>query len=142
MSILNLLIDSTAKWNRNPPAATDAIQDLVSGCAIDLPDEYIEFLRFSNGGEGELGVDPGWFQIWPAEQVIQLNEGYKVTENIPGYFAFGSNGAGEMLVFDARSEQPWSVAMIPFIHMQSYEAKIIAPDFEAFVRQMGREFAG
>jgi hypothetical protein len=142
MSIVNLLGDSKAIWIRNPPAATDVIQDLVSKCAIDLPEVYLEFLRFSNGGEGEFGVEPGWFQIWPAEQVIQLNEGYEVATNVPGFFAFGSNGAGEMLVFDTRSGQPWSNAMIPFIPMQSDKAKTIALDFEAFVRQMGKEFAG
>jgi hypothetical protein len=142
MSIVNLLGDSAAKWNRNPPAATDAIQDLVSECAIDLPDEYLEFLRFSNGGEGELGVEPGWFQIWPAEQVLELNKVYEVDTNVPGFFAFGSNGGGEMLVFDVRSKQPWSIAMIPFIPMQSDMVKTIALDFEAFVRQMGKKFAG
>ena len=63
MSIVNILSDSSAKWSRNDQASTEAIQDLVSKCAIELPGKYLEFLRYSNGGEGELGVEPGWFQL-------------------------------------------------------------------------------
>jgi len=35
------------------------------------------FLKFSNGGERELPVDPYWFQILPADEVLKHNEGYQ-----------------------------------------------------------------
>jgi len=142
MSIESVLSDSSANWSRNAPATSEAIQDLVSGCALDLPVDYLEFLRFSNGGEGELGVEPGWFQLWPAGQVNQLNEGYEVAANVPGLFGFGSNGAGEMFAFDTHSEMPWPIVMIPFIPMELESSKTITLDFGSFIKQIGREFAG
>ena len=142
MSIESVLSDPSTKWSRNAPAVPEAIQDLVSRCAFDLPGDYLEFLLCSNGGEGELGVEPGWFQLWPAEQVIQLNEGYNVAANVPGLLGFGSNGAGEMFAFDTRTAMPWPIVMIPFIPIELESLKIITPDFEPFVNQIGREFAG
>lgn len=62
-------------------------------------------------------MDPGWFQLWPAEKVIEYNNSYKVAENVPGFFGFGSSGGGEMLAFDMRGGKPRKVVMIPFIVM-------------------------
>jgi hypothetical protein len=142
MSIESILSDSSTKWSRNAPAPPEAIHDLISRCAIDLPGEYLEFLQFSNGGESELGVEPGWFRLWPEEQVVELNEGYDVAANLPGLLGFGSNGAGEMFAFDTRSKMPWPIVMIPFIPMELESLKTITLDFESFVKQIGREFAG
>ncbi len=50
-----------------------------------------------------MGADPGWFQVWPADQVVELNRGYEVCENLPGFFGIGSSGGGELLASDARS---------------------------------------
>jgi hypothetical protein len=104
---------------------------------LALPPEYIEYLHITNGGVGDLGVEPGWFVLWRTEKVVEQNEGYEVRKNVPGFFGIGSNGGGELLAFDARSEQPWPVVMSPFIPMDEAEARQVAPDFESFVRLMG-----
>jgi hypothetical protein len=142
MSISDLVADSSAKWDREVPAEPEAIQRLVAEAPVDLPEEYLTLLRHSNGGEGELGVEPGWFQLWPTEKVIEYNNGYEVAENVPGFFGFGSSSGDEMLAFDLRGGKPWKIVMIPFIVMQVEDAIIIADDFGAFVQSMGREFGG
>jgi hypothetical protein len=136
---MDILVDNTADWERESPANPDVVQKLVNEAQIELPDEYLELLHYSNGGEGNLAVEPGWFQIWPAENVIEFNKGYEVQKNLPGFFAFGSSGGGEMLVLDTREGLPFKVVMVPFIPMKVELAKIITENFIEFVTAMGHE---
>jgi hypothetical protein len=139
MAVIEGLHDGLPGWTIRPPGATPvAIQGLSSGSPIQLPSEYLELLRFSNGGEGELAVAPGWFLFWPAEDVIEFNRGYNLSEYLPGFFGFGSNGGGELLAFDTRNGEPLAVVMVPFIPLDPSEAVIIAPDFSTFIRAIGR----
>jgi hypothetical protein len=95
-----------------------------------LPTEYFELLAASNGGEGELGAEPGWFQLWPAEQVEDLNLDYEVPANLPGWVGIGSNGGGELFALDELG----TILMVPFIPMTRDEAVVVAANL--------REFAG
>ncbi len=79
-------------WNKKEPAGQKQIQDLIARAVPGLPQEYIALLQYSNGGEGSLGINPGWFQLWAAEEVMEFNKGYQIDKDLPGYFGFGSNG--------------------------------------------------
>ena len=127
-------------WTREPPAADEVIRELVRQAGVPLPPEYLAFLRDSNGGEGELGVQPGWFVMWRAEEVVKLNHGYEVAENVPGFFGFGSSGGGELLAFDTRGGQPYPVAAVPFIVMSPKDALPVATSFATFEALMGKEW--
>lgn len=124
---------------RNAPADSEAVAALCAGAGIKLPEAYLTLLRLSNGGEGPLGVEPGWFQLWPAEEVLELNRGYQVNEYVPGLFGFGSNGGGELLAFDTRRGPPWPIVMAPFIGMEEDHVDEIAKGFEEFLRVTGRD---
>ena len=138
MSVSDLIRAAMATWQFAPSGAEEAaIQKLIATAGLALPPEYIEYLHITNGGVGDLGVEPGWFVLWPAEQVVEQNEGYGVRKYVPGFFGIGSNGGGELLAFDARSEPPWPVVMIPFVPLDEAEACQVAPNFESFVRLMG-----
>ena len=138
MQLNEIMKDESADWDRKPPAEEAQIQSLVSQSGVELPGEYLAFLRYSNGGAGELDIEPGWFQIWPAEEVIEANRELEVEANIPGYFGFGSNGGGELLAFDTRTPNPWGVYMVPFIPMEEAEAVKVTSNFVEFVAAMGR----
>jgi|SRR5215469_1649697 len=125
-------------WRPASPASEHALRHLVLESPIDLPDAYLHFLRYSNGGEGSLGRVPGWAAFWPAEAVLDLNREYKVSSTIPGLYGFGSNGAGELLVFDLRAAPAWRIAMIPFIPMTLDHLVEIAGSFEELLGTLGR----
>jgi hypothetical protein len=141
MDVLDLLNNSSENWVRETPASSESIRDVIAGSKIKLPEEYLALLQYSNGGEGELAIEPGWFQLWPAEKVVELNREYEVNKNVPGLFGFGSNGGDEMLAFDTRAGKPWKVIMIPFIPMTVEHIVVIAEDFKAFVQAMGHEYS-
>jgi hypothetical protein len=139
MKIEEALRDGLDGWHtREYPASPEALESLAASAPLQLPEEYFALLRFSNGGEGELGVEPGWFQLWPAEEVLPLNRAYGVPEFLPGFFGLGSNGGGELLALDARIGPPYKVVMVPFVPMEVLEAETIAEDFLGFVRALGR----
>ena len=139
MKTISDIINSDLPWDREKPAPSHSIENLVSKSGLQLPEDYLDFLRLSNGGEGELPVDPYWFQIWRAEEVLKLNERYQVNSYVPGFFAFGSNLGGEMLAFDTRKHGSWPVYMIPFITMDESDAKKVASDFLSFAQLLGIE---
>ncbi len=139
MSVMRRLKQRKAHWDRVPPADESAIQALVEQSGVDLPQEYLAFLRFSNGGDGHISVEPGWFQIWPAEEVVETNQFFELEEELPGFFGFGSNGGGEMLAFDMRGPQPWPIVMVPFGPLEAEFAVRIADDFLAFADAIGRK---
>ena len=137
-TLLEILSDSTAGWTRRPPATNAAIEALAANCDFELPEEYLAFLRYSNGGEGFLCIEPWYFQFCSAEEVIEYNRGYNVEEFLPGWFAIGSNGGGEMLSIRKRDGSPCPVYLVPFIPMAESDAVRIAHDFEMFAMALGR----
>jgi hypothetical protein len=139
MELLDILSDPDARWAREPAANPHSLRQLRAEAPHPLPASYLAFLAFSNGGEGPLAVTPGWFVIWPAEEVLESNQGYKVDKELPGFFGFGSNGGGELLAFDTRSPQPWKIVIVPFIPLQERYALVVAESFEQFVKAMGHE---
>lgn len=127
-----------ARWNKRQPADPAVVDDLARASKARLPEAYLALLLYSDGGEGELAIEPGWFQLWPAAKVMKYSEAYEVDKALPHFFGFGSNGGEELLAFDFRDRGSCRVAMIPFIPMTESEAVVIAENFEAFVRAIGR----
>ncbi|MFI5460006.1 MAG: SMI1/KNR4 family protein [Isosphaerales bacterium] len=122
---------------RRRPASSDALASLAALAPKGLPSDYLDLLAFGNGGEGNLGVQPGWFQLWRAEDVVESNKGYQVEVFLPGFFGFGSNGGVELLAFDTRDGVPWAIVMVPFIPMEADHAVVISKDFADFIRALG-----
>jgi hypothetical protein len=128
-----------ASWDKKEPAKPGFIQELVDNAEKELPDDYLALLFYSNGGEGRLGIEPYWFQLWPAENVIALNQEYRIGKLAPGFFGFGSSGGGELLAFDIQNGESFKIAVIPFVPMSKNGARIIAENFGEFVRAIGRD---
>lgn len=111
-----------------------AIGNLIASCASPLPESYITFLRQCGPIEAEMSIPPYWIQLWSASDVLQANLSYRVDEFMPGWFAFGSSGGGEMFAFDTRRAHPWEVFMVPFVPLSESAAMLIARDFMSFIK--------
>ena len=106
-----------------------------------LPESYFKFLETTDGTEGELGVEPGWAVVWCAEDALVYSNQYQVPEYLPGYFAFGSNGAGELFVFSIEGgTAERQVQMVPAIGMAPEELQCVASSFGEFQKHIGRPF--
>ena len=103
------------RYELNPGASADGVASLRERFP-NLPADYFSFLRHSDGGEGFVGVQPGYFQLWRATEVAQYSAESQVQEYLPGYLAVGSNGGGELYVFPISGSPP-GIFMVPAIGM-------------------------
>lgn len=124
-------------FNGTTPASDDVIQKFEQSSGLLLPDDYVAFLRESNGGEGFIGEN-AYLILWPVEQLLELNTAYQVQEYAPGLLFFGSDGGGEAYAFDTRmAELP--VVSVPFVGMGHSLVRRIAPTFSAFLATLLQE---
>lgn len=122
------------EWTARPGASKVVLESLQKECGRPLPEGYLELLGLSDGGEGPLGAEPGWLQLWPASDVMRLNRDYEIDRAIPGFVGIGSSGGGELISLDFRASAPYPVVMIPFIPMDAAKFRLIAEDVESFRR--------
>ena len=60
---------------------------------VELPKEYVEFMKEHNGGEGDTGES--WLVLFPIEELKEINDDYH--DFLPdGSIIIGSNGSGEL----------------------------------------------
>jgi hypothetical protein len=95
---------------------------------LKIPEIYLAYLNSEKPKEGFLTSDPGYFQLWPFQDIVEMNQKYKISEFTENYIAFGSNGGDEMFAFDENG----NISMIPFIGMSSVNAIKIAKSWDDF----------
>ena len=82
---------SEVKYELKGPAQEDGVLRL-QGQYPNLSADYFSFLLRSDGGEGFVGVSPGYFCLWSAHDVANFSSEYQVHIYLPGYVAIGSSG--------------------------------------------------
>lgn len=97
----------------------------------NLPQSYIDFLRTHNGANGDLPIQPLYFQLWKIDELIQANQEYEIKQYLPNYFGIGGNGSGELIAINLENQK---IVAIPFIIMEEKDAWLIAESFENFER--------
>jgi hypothetical protein len=117
------------EFQPNPPAPREALSALRTALPRPLPNGYIAFLERVNGGEGCIGER--YAQLWRAEDLIEFNQGYKVSEFAPNLFLIGSDGGGQAYAFDIAANDP-TLFEVPFIGMPEL-LRPVAPSFDSFV---------
>lgn len=123
--------------SRREPASVQTVADIEKELALSLPEDYKEFLRFTDGYAGPIGE--GYIDLFAAQQIAEMQRGYEVEQNVPGFLLIGSNGGGEAFGFDKRTH-PWKVAMLPFIVMDWKDSIFAGNTFADFLnRQLNGE---
>lgn len=114
------------------------LRQLARSAPVPLPEGYLQQLGVSNGGEGDLGAEPGWIAFWAAEDVISFNNSYDIASLLPGFFGFGSDGGGELFAFDTRNGQPYPIVAVPFIPMDTSLAIPVSSSFAHLQKLIGQ----
>ena len=63
-----------------------------------LPNDYIEFMKRHNGGQGDIGET--WLILYRLEELQEINDDYEIEVFLPGHIIIGSNGGGELYGID------------------------------------------
>lgn len=118
------------RLERGEPASSTAMGLLPRSCPVDLPEDYLEFVSYSNGAAGTF-LNGNHVILWPVERLVERNQAYEVENYAPGIFIFGSSGGGEAFGFDSRSSM--AVMQVPFVGMQLSDVEYLAPSFTEFL---------
>ena len=121
--------DAVARsWTKVPAVSEDSVDLLQAAIGVELPIEYLELLRFSNGGEGPLPEPYCVFCLDQAEYACR-------PENVhlyPGWFVFGGNGGIELFALDLTGTPPWPVLAFDGIDPEG-SVRRVADDFGKFL---------
>lgn len=135
---MNLFSHFKGNWHSLPPAPETEIEELKNSVKIELPQEFLDLLRFSNGGEGNIALPPLIFKLDAIQEIINLQNDEFYREEFPDCFFFGGNGGLEIIAFDLR-KKPYSVVMIDPISGEE-SAIEIAPNITEFIKAIGLEY--
>ncbi|HEX4737753.1 MAG TPA: SMI1/KNR4 family protein [Allosphingosinicella sp.] len=127
------------EWHRVECASAAAIAQLKAIAPASLPESYFALLSFSNGGEGPLPVQPLWLCLYPAEEVIEIEQAGTFREFFPGLFVIGGNGGGEAVAFDLRESEPYPIVAFDETNIDLPESvRQIAESFDGALKLIGR----
>jgi hypothetical protein len=125
---------SLTEGQLDAPADAGVVDGLFARLGVELPSDYLDFLRQHDGGEGFIGDD--YIIFWKAEELADFNREYEVEKYAPGILLFGSNGGGEGYGFDVESAA-MPIVRIPFIGMAREYAHLVAKDFPDLFATLG-----
>ncbi len=117
----------------NAGAVQSELDRVQLGLNRRLPDEYVAFLRKSNGAEGPIG--DYYLQLWPVQELEHLNAAYSVDEFAPGLLLFGSDGGDTAFAFDTRTPD-MAIVKVPFVGMGLEETRPCSQTFYGFLEYL------
>ncbi len=118
----------------NDPVAVEQIESTEKSLGLCLPASYKEFLKVSNGAEGDIGED-FYLVLWKVEDLEELNEAYGVVEFAEGLLLIGSDGGDTAFGFDKRTST-MNVITVPFMGMSLDEVQVIGKDFVDLLKSL------
>jgi hypothetical protein len=101
--------------------------------AFRLPEDYKYFLENYHESEGFVG--PQYLRLWDYNNLLENNNGYGITDNLPYTLGIGSNGGGEFLAIEQKDPDGCRIVLSPFIDLsQEYHIEIGASFSDMFIR--------
>lgn len=120
----------------NSPATSEQIVSLENQLKIELPHDYKEFLKFTNGFEGF--VNEFFVRFAPVDQIYQSTQD-NCAEFFPWAIYIGTNGNVEMFVIDKR-QTPYQFGLLPFI-ADDNDFIPLGDTFEKFIERLYNDTA-
>jgi hypothetical protein len=126
------LASLTEGIEKRPGAAAAAIRDREQALGVTFPNDYVEFMLTSNGGEGFVGES--YLRLDPVDDVMNDDLLATLPETRAGLIVFGSDGGLEAFAFDAR-HGGLRIVMFPWIGTDEIEVIEQGRTFTEFLRR-------
>lgn len=88
------------KWGEfefNAPYNGEVIKKINE---VELPEDYVKFMKKHNGGEGDIGE--AWLVLYSLEELQEINDDYEIEQFLPDHIIIGSDGGGELYGIDGK----------------------------------------
>ena len=119
------------EFNEKPESVLESVKGL------ELPDDYLDFMREHNGGEGPLGEN-NYGCFYRFEELEEVNDDYEVQDNWPGYVVIGSDMGGQLWAYNPEKK---IYCQIDSMNTDEETYYTQAGSFEEFLRKMDEELA-
>jgi hypothetical protein len=96
MTINNLIELISPNWYKDPTGGViniNLIAQIEKQLRVKFSDDYIQFILWSNGGEGYIGNR--YFCIWPIQQIEKINQIINIKQYLPNFLLIGGNTGSE-----------------------------------------------
>jgi len=101
---VNRIAQLLKDWKPNPGVPREVVETVQSEMGVVFPQDYIELMERSNGGEDWIGES--YLQLTPMEEIPLSNESIGATKYAPGVIFFGGDGGGMVYGFDTHFNPP------------------------------------
>ena len=116
-------------WNSNKERNLNDIGIVEEQLHIVFPEDYLEFLKWSNGGEGYIGKN--YVSLWKVEDLEVLNREYQIQTYLSkGYLGIGTDGGGTCYGFCL--EKQFAIFKCPLGDLDINEITIVANSIKDF----------
>ena len=96
---------------------------------IVFPEDYLEFLKWSNGGEGYIRKN--YVSLWKVEDLEVLNREYQIQTYLSkGYLGIGTDGGG--ICYGFCLEKQFAIFKCPLGDLDINEITIVANSIKDF----------
>ncbi len=124
-------MDLGTQFHTNPGASEELIDRTLIEIDGPLPEDYVDFMRQSNGGSGFIAGK--YLVLWPLEHLAASNRTFEEIEDVSEVVWFGGNGGGEAFGFDWSAEG--AIVEGPMIGMGREQLLYCAETFTEFLRR-------
>ena len=128
--------EADGTWFPEAPANSDQINAAELATNLHFPVIYKHFLESSNGGSGDIPVEPGWIEFWSTDELQSLNDEYAVSAYLSRMLAIGTSGGGEIFVVETTSTD-WPVFIVRAEWIRESTLKPVASSFEGLMKMLG-----
>ena len=116
-------------WNSNKETNLNDIGIVEEQLHIVFPEDYLEFLKWSNGGEGYIGEN--YVSLWKVEDLEVLNREYQIQTYLSkGYLGIGTDGGG--ICYGFCLEKQFAIFKCPLGDLDINEITIVANSIKDF----------
>lgn len=109
------------------------IEDIVH---FQLPDDYKFFIKNYLDFDGFIGQH--YVQLWNFDELIEMNEGYLIFDNLPKTLGIGGNGNSEFIALEQIEDGNLRVVLSPFIDLDRQYHIEIGTSFSNFWERLDK----
>ena len=116
-------------WNSNKETNLNDIGIVEEQLHIVFPEDYLEFLKWSNGGEGYVGEN--YISFWKVEDLAALNAEYQIQKYLSEKFlGIGTDGGG--ICYGFYLEKEFAIFKCPLGDLDTNGITIVANSIKDF----------
>ena len=116
-------------WNSNKEKNLNDIGIVEKQLHIAFPEDYLEFLKWSNGGEGYVGEN--YISFWKVEDLAALNAEYQIQKYLSEKFlGIGTDGGG--ICYGFYLEKEFAIFKCPLGDLDTNGITIVANSIKDF----------